>query len=92
MTRTSRDVGSRVFSVLELEVWPVRVTAAFWRLLSLEGVWVRGVEFLAAPFTFAVAGQVDAPGETDLPCDPRNNLGGDGRWVLEEPAEVAHGA
>jgi transposase len=32
---------------LELEVWPMRVTGAFSRLLCLEGVWVRGVEFLA---------------------------------------------
>jgi transposase len=36
-----------VFKFLELEVWPVRVTSAFSRLLCLEGVWVRGVEFLA---------------------------------------------
>jgi transposase len=36
-----------VFRFLELEVWPVRVTSAFSRLLCLEGVWVRGVEFLA---------------------------------------------
>jgi transposase len=36
-----------VFTILELEVWPMRVTSAFSRLLRLEGVWVRGVEFLA---------------------------------------------
>ena len=36
-----------MFKFLELEVWPVRVTSAFSRLLCLEGVWVRGVEFLA---------------------------------------------
>jgi transposase len=34
-----------VFKVLELEVWPVRVTTAFFRLLHLEGVWVRSVRF-----------------------------------------------
>ena len=53
--RTSRVVGSRVFKFLELEVWPVRVTSAFSRVLCLEGVWVRGVEFLADRVVVSVA-------------------------------------
>jgi transposase len=44
-----------VFKFLELEVWPVRVTSAFSRLLCLEGVWVRGVEFLADRVVVRVA-------------------------------------
>jgi transposase len=39
----------------ELEVVPVRVTGAFCRLLRLEGVWVRGVEFLADRVVVRVA-------------------------------------
>lgn len=48
-------VGSRVFLVLELDVWPVRATSAFCRLLCLEGVSVRGVEFLADRVVVGVA-------------------------------------
>lgn len=44
-----------MFLVLELEVWPVRVTSAFCRLLRLEGVWVVGVQFLADRVVVRVA-------------------------------------
>jgi len=44
-TRTSQTVGSRVFYVPELEVFPMRVSTAFSRLLCLPGVWVRSVSF-----------------------------------------------
>ena len=44
-----------MFKFLELEVWPVRVTSAFSRLLCLEGVWVSGVEFLADRVVVRVA-------------------------------------
>jgi hypothetical protein len=43
-----------------------------------------------APLALAVAGQVGAPRDTNLPRRPRDNLlGGAGR-VLEEAAEIAH--
>ncbi|MCA1678416.1 MAG: transposase [Actinobacteria bacterium] len=44
-----------MFLVLELEVWPVRVTGAFCRLLRLDGVWVCGVEFAADRVVVRVA-------------------------------------
>lgn len=44
-----------MFKVLELEVRPVRVTTAFFRLLRLEGVWVRGVWFGAGHVVVRVA-------------------------------------
>jgi transposase len=44
-----------VFKFLELEVRPVRVTTAFFRLLRLEGVWVRGVRFGADHVVVRVA-------------------------------------
>ncbi len=44
-----------MFKFLKLEVWPVRVTTAFCRLLRLEGMWVRGVRFGADRVVVRVA-------------------------------------